>query len=430
VRALTNATETPRRSQHVPEKRRPQPRRQQIRSSQSPDRDDDEPQSYQPPTTQTPSSARPPPPASILKKLRGPSASGPRPTARFVSPQESENEAAKDVPEVSSGSTATSGIEMRPPSAKAEKKPTASMAKKFVASSTTKRRPAMPRRPSSQSSATGSEISPSAGSRSSASRSLNVVAEAAARKATPKSQGSSDSSSVREQPRLSVKAAGKRPAGKPAEKRGATARSGSLQANQDRPVIVQGDAPTAQGTVQGNARPDVETRESYRARNPPRRGLSQTESLRSGALEAPKMTRSQSQTDQPRPRDLNDGRAPLHGLVAPSIAEMSSVAAQGKTFDAEKPDIAATPYGSSFGISEQSTPAGLVSRPSATSLLESRFTPTAPSPAPKVPFGRSKSQLTLLLEREKSRLGEPPKPKVTPRRDDIDSAKTQPRTKN
>ncbi|KAK3943147.1 hypothetical protein QBC46DRAFT_48673 [Diplogelasinospora grovesii] len=43
-----------------------------------------------------PSAARPPPPHPILKKSRGPSSSGHRPTARFISPQPSEDEAAQD----------------------------------------------------------------------------------------------------------------------------------------------------------------------------------------------------------------------------------------------------------------------------------------------------------------------------------------------
>lgn len=45
----------------------------------------------------------------------------------------------------------------------------------------------------------------------------------------------------------------------------------------------------------------------------------------------------------------------------------------------------------------------LASRPSATSLLESRMQPTQPSPAASVPMGRTRSQLTLLLEREKTK---------------------------
>lgn len=44
----------------------------------------------------------------------------------------------------------------------------------------------------------------------------------------------------------------------------------------------------------------------------------------------------------------------------------------------------------------------IASRPSTSSL----FTPTQPSPTPDIPLGRSKSQLTLLLERDKDRVGD------------------------
>lgn len=80
-----------------------------------------------------------PPPHPILKKSRGDSKSGPRPTARFAFPDDEEDEA-------SSGS----GVEMqRSTSGTREKK----APKKFHASVGAKRRPALPRRVSSQSSA-------------------------------------------------------------------------------------------------------------------------------------------------------------------------------------------------------------------------------------------------------------------------------------
>jgi hypothetical protein len=38
-------------------------------------------------------------------------------------------------------------------------------------------------------------------------------------------------------------------------------------------------------------------------------------------------------------------------------------------------------------------------------LLDLQFKPTPPNPAPPIPFGRTRSELTLLLEREKARKG-------------------------
>lgn len=116
----------------------------------------------------TPSSSRPPPAHPILKKPRGPSNSGPRPTARFVDVPDSEDETrnqSSDSQQTASGSGSGSGASQSgsqtkkqlPPrskspattAAKVDRKP----AKKFVASKVTgKRRPVLPRRQSSQSS--------------------------------------------------------------------------------------------------------------------------------------------------------------------------------------------------------------------------------------------------------------------------------------
>ncbi|KAJ0158500.1 hypothetical protein CTA2_11453 [Colletotrichum tanaceti] len=107
------------------------------------------------------SSSRPPPPHPILKKNRGDSKSGPRPTARFVSPHESTDEDYKTSEGTSSGSTAASGLEMRISSVvsptKANRKKAPVPTKRFVASAANKRRPILPRRMSSQSS-TGSDV--------------------------------------------------------------------------------------------------------------------------------------------------------------------------------------------------------------------------------------------------------------------------------
>ncbi|KAJ3939676.1 uncharacterized protein N0V96_010460 [Colletotrichum fioriniae] len=84
------------------------------------------------------SSSRPPPPHPILKKHRGDSKSGPRPTARFVSPHESADEDYQTSDETSSGSTGASGLEMRTSSAvspaKSSKKKPSTPTKRFVAS--------------------------------------------------------------------------------------------------------------------------------------------------------------------------------------------------------------------------------------------------------------------------------------------------------
>lgn len=107
-------------------------------------------------TENSPSSrSQAPMPHPILKKTRGPSNSGPRPTARFISPHDTEDEASP----VTSEST-NSHVVVEPPSPmdprdpQAEKKPSIVAGKKkagFVAS-TKKRRPIIVKRQSSQSS--------------------------------------------------------------------------------------------------------------------------------------------------------------------------------------------------------------------------------------------------------------------------------------
>jgi hypothetical protein len=96
------------------------------------------------------------PPPILKKPSRGPSTTGPRPTARFISPHESENEA-----EPTSPGGSNSNIVVQPPSpgiknAKGEKKTSSSGKKKagFVAAGPSKKkRPVMVRRQNSQSSA-------------------------------------------------------------------------------------------------------------------------------------------------------------------------------------------------------------------------------------------------------------------------------------
>ncbi|KXX80879.1 hypothetical protein MMYC01_202091 [Madurella mycetomatis] len=63
----------------------------------------------------TPSSSRPPPPHPILKKSRGPSASGPRPTARFASPPCRNDQSGGDGSEARSTTAAVTPSDMPPP---------------------------------------------------------------------------------------------------------------------------------------------------------------------------------------------------------------------------------------------------------------------------------------------------------------------------
>ena len=379
--------------------------------------------SPEPPKEHTPSSSRPAPLHPILKKPRGPSTSGPRPTARFVSPPGSEDETSTLGEEPSSTSTANTGMEMRPSPASAspakmEKRGTPT--KKFVVSTTaSKRRPVLPRRPSSQSSTgsdPGSKEGTSTGSRYTGSHpSIPTIAEHTNRAHVPRSHGSSASPlNTEQQPGLSAKAAGKRPATKAQTEKRLTPRNSSHHAeNQERPLVIQ-PSPTRQPALRDS--PSEHTRGNIQAHDPVRTTVETSRDTTPPELSpvptddhvAPIMARSSSNIESRRPRELTPGRPPPRGLLSSSVAATSDVAVQG-TFDFENPDpssILGTTLPEETGLS------GLVSRPSTASLLEARFTPTQPSPTPAVPLGRSKSQLTLLLEREKARVGD-----IRPHRD-------------
>ena len=103
-------------------------------------------------------------PHPILKKTRGPSSTGPRPTARFISPHESDAETATTNNSSNRSSSPHSRVVVQPPSpdsrnTKSDKKATIAEGGKkkgrIVASTAAKKRPVMNRRQSSQSSTDG-----------------------------------------------------------------------------------------------------------------------------------------------------------------------------------------------------------------------------------------------------------------------------------
>ncbi|QSZ37092.1 hypothetical protein DSL72_009184 [Monilinia vaccinii-corymbosi] len=126
-------------------------------SSTSVARARNESQSSATPTSASRTPAPMPPP--ILKKTRGPSGNGPRPTARFISPAASEDESSNSgntnrhvvVQSPSPPLEQTSTIDEKIEKEKVERKlMLAPASKKFVASASKKKRPVVVRRPSSQ----------------------------------------------------------------------------------------------------------------------------------------------------------------------------------------------------------------------------------------------------------------------------------------
>lgn len=112
----------------------------------------------------------------------------------------------------------------------------------------------------------------------------------------------------------------------------------------------------------------------------------------------PPMVRAQSHTGYERFRSNISGAVHTPGLFTGATASTTNVAAQGTIIDqsglGSLPPV--SPLYSAGDFNDT-----LTRRGSSVSL----FTPTQPSASASVPLARTKSQLTLLLEREKERLG-------------------------
>lgn len=355
------------------------------------------------------SASKPPPAHPILKKSRGPSTTGPRPTARFLSPHDSPDEDEKDLEITSSNNTTVNGLEMKHSTATATApspaKKKGQSTKRFVASSANKRRPVMgPRRGSSQNSVTAEPssretVSSLASSRTPESqRAISPIAEAHTTHGNSVPYASSD------RPALSAKAAGKRPA---IPRR--------LTAEKKVPNVNGSVSPLLRAAVNDQATKESATSQPHSMGELPEpASISSTSSKESTTSDstqppngeparpaaAPAMGRSQSHTGYERYRSSLSGASYTPGLFTGATASTTNVAAQGTIID--QSGVGSLPPVPTFYDRSDSNSA-LTSRGSSASLLEHRFTPTQPSPFTSAPLARTKSQLTLLLEREKER---------------------------
>ncbi|KAI0172880.1 hypothetical protein GGR52DRAFT_591383 [Hypoxylon sp. FL1284] len=355
-------------------------------------------------------------PHPILKKPRGPSSSGPRPKTRFVSPAGSVDEN-KDVELASSGSTAvTHNVDSKAASSSTvkeeKKKATNTTPKKkttFVASTASRRRPAMPRRISSQSSTavSGSDVGSKEGSSPAGPRqpgpqsSVSVAQPEKSSKRLSTNEGGE---------RLSAKAAGKRPATRPSPDESiayepSTARTSSDTRSQppklkNKPTDVKQPTPAVNTTEA--AMDEGKRTEAAQGGTAHRRSDIQE---RSRSEVPPIIPRAKSDVSAARRSSQDWARVPVppQALISTSTATISHENAQGTIieFDENTPAYQAV---ASAAQGQEDVESG--SRRSGSSILESaRFTPTQPSTTPSVPLGRSKSQLTLLLERKSQKKG-------------------------
>lgn len=205
--------------------------------------------------------------------------------------------------------------------------------------------------------------------------------------------------------RISHEAAGKRPAGRPGLERRISHEPSRKAANNQRSPPV----------------PHTRSLEDVRRQHPrtPQEGSDGSNGPTTGKLERaqtsqapnaepkhrPPAPRSRTHAEPHEP-ETSPVKAARPALAAEPTASTTPVAARGTIIDfdraAPRPPMATVPETADVSTADVSVPR----QSSATSLLESRLAPTRPSAAPAVPLGRTRSQLTLLLEREKERLGE------------------------
>ncbi|KAM0307726.1 hypothetical protein HYE67_000595 [Fusarium culmorum] len=356
------------------------------------------------------SASKPPPTHPILKKARGPSASGPRPTARFVSPQESADE--DEIP--SSGSTAATASEAPVYVTASPMKKTTIPPQKFTPSSPLANKKISPSKkstPTAEPLIRETGFGTSGGSRNAA---LQQPAPHNTRTTVERDQPTSGQSNgvVKERPVMSEKARGKRPA--------APVRPSSHRKEVVKDVIAE----ETQQTSPSKDRPRSIHREKGvlpQARslislttNGSRRGsrTSSVSTFNVGSLESsqsqdpPPMARSQSHGGYDQHKLQNGVRAP--GLFTEATSSTSNVAVAGTILDQSGFGPISDLNNLDHRRPEHHTIPAVPPRPS---ILDARFTPTPPTTSASVPLGRTKSQLTLLLEREKARGSDKPRSK-------------------
>lgn len=415
----------------------------------------------------TPSSSRPPPAHTILKKPRGPSTSGPRPTARFVDVPDSEDEtpqqdggdsigiSTKKKPDIRASSSSVSP-------AKVDRKPAP---KKFVASSAaSKRRPVLPRRQSSQSS-TGSAAASDPSPRDAASASRNAssqhssnssskdsspskrqngsglsshTAELASRPRAPgknpqplnpgreSTSASNQDSNAPDGPRKSTPTNSPSPASKGAScqpnlprSQGSSGETTNAKVLGKRPELVASPSGRRVPPHKGNSLGDYDGSTGVQAspRSVPLSMQPTASAVDSAGTIEPGRRRS---AQEDKSRDHKDQGDATSSSAAPRMARSrsnneSKRMSSGGLKSASVVGLSNIAVAGGFDFetpkahpSQDDIPPLGAGQPDirAASVLDSRLTPTQPSPNPPPPLGRSKSQLTLVLERERARAGD------------------------
>ncbi|TVY92762.1 hypothetical protein LAWI1_G001988 [Lachnellula willkommii] len=359
-------------------------------------------------------------PHPILKKTRGPSTSGPRPTARFVSPHESERETEPDSPVSTNSHVVVQPPSPDPESIKNDKKSSVPSGLKkttsFVASSSTKKkRPVVVRRQSSQASQsstdsphlTGSTQSPSQRAAPSTSeqaqaRSKHSVSSKFQENFSPSNRSSASSSTQKH--RAASKASDSKrnlPHKPPIEKGLKPKRQEAAEAgpsNRLRPAEYKQDE------VEDLTSSELEQLEIQRTL------LEQANSSTEKPPRSPSNDRAQLQQKPVKSRSDNDRSGDTGGLrMLPHNSKFPTSAptlttANGQ-LDLKDPTVNKSgPNSVSTSSSSIDKGKGRGSDDTQRTFTKRPVQPAAQAESePTGPLSRSKSQLTLLLEKDRSR---------------------------
>ncbi|KAI0534140.1 hypothetical protein GGR58DRAFT_75978 [Xylaria digitata] len=364
------------------------------------------------PTTPTTMAPRP-----ILKKPRRPSAPGPRPTARFVSPPSSgigEDATGKGEPTLSattltshdvsardSGSSMAKEERTKGRSVKPKKKATA-----FAAPTPSKRRPGMPRRTSSQSSTGASDMLSKEGDSSLGSKYDGSQSSVPTIPEKPEQQPA-NTKKGKGYMGMSAKAAGKRPMTQPRAPR-TTSKPGPVLSSQSRNEAPAARQDKTEVEQQNLAQPSQEEKVAASARGLPKT-FSSTTIQRSNTQQYPRsessplMSRSSSDIGTTRPisRETSKTLVPPSSLMSSTLAKLdTSVIGQGTISGfAESIPTQSSSIGQFEESGNRETDKKTSQTPSSSGLGQ-QLTPTQPSPTATIPLARSKSQLSILLDRK------------------------------
>ncbi|KAL2256450.1 hypothetical protein VTK26DRAFT_1640 [Humicola hyalothermophila] len=414
-------------------------------SQQTPEQDAASSESAKPPT---PSSSRPQALHPILKKSRRPS-SGRRPTARFASPPASGDQevdegnppspqkpaASKDMPPpplpplqkrkkpatsatTTPKTTATSPLLPEPDqgcvasaasggqarsttqatSAKSTRGAIVGGRRIVVSSAASRRKPRVLRRLSSQSSGSDHD------QRGTGPATVGAAKHGGNRRRPSSTAPQLPQGSVSPQTGdlgLSAKAAGKRPAGLAAGKDTKPpnpADHSDERSTQQLPASGPQRRPTDSVAAPGVGPKPPEAPQRPQQSRPPVAGFVADSEF---ANRAPRMIRSRSNNTEGQARHREPGVALLPSRPTSSVA-MFTTTAHGQ-FDSET--VTANPVVPEARDIPDSV--AFASQPSPSSpLADLPFKPTPPGPAAPIAFGRSRSELALLLQRERSRAGQ------------------------